>query len=280
MFKNNPNIEQIAEEIWIWRNFVSEEENALITNLMKEYEKQFEDGQEAFRYEGHAIDWYKNKTGPLMVELKPIWDRISELLYPEHYIHPQLFVQVMRPGDKGMFIHADSPGMNMEHHLTQLDRWSTCCRLSHGIVTYFGDYTGGEIYYPNIEKDGSKKNKPEDPDDCLVVDVKPRDFVIHGALHPWEHGVRTVSGGKRYAYSNFCMEKEHAPGTFELFNPDKHPHMKDAAEILDWVATVYPETTFCKKKCICGQSADLPYCDNTHKIINKRKMEEESTKSQ
>jgi CDGSH-type Zn-finger protein len=278
MFKNNPNIEQIAEEIWIWRNFVSEEENNLITSKMKEFENQFEDAQEAFKYDGHAVDWYKNKTGPLMLELKSIWDRISEVLYPEHYIHPQLFVQVMRPGDKGMFIHADSPGMNMEHHLTQLDRWSTCCRLSHGIVTYFGDYAGGEIYYPNIEKDGTVKNKPEDPDDCLVVDVKPRDFVIHGALHPWEHGVREVTGGKRYAYSNFCMEKEHAPGTFELFDPNKHPYMKDEEEIMNWVKTVYPETTFCKKKCICGNSADLPYCDNTHKIINKRKMEEESTK--
>ena len=278
MFTENPNLEKIADQIWIWRNFLSEEENNLVTGIMKEFEETFKDKQDAFKYEGHAIDWYKNKTGPLMVELKPIWDRISKLLYPEHYIHPQLFVAVMRPGDTGMFIHADSPGMNMEHELTQLDRWSTCCRLSHGIVTYFGDYTGGEIYYPNIEKDGTAKNRPEDPNDCLVVDVKPRDFVIHGALHPWEHGVREVTSGTRYVYSNFCMEKEHAPGTFELFNPDKHPHIKDSKEILDWVATVYPETTFCKKKCICGQSADLPYCDNTHKIINKRKMEEENTK--
>ena len=280
MFINNPNIEQIADEIWIWRNFLSEEENSLITNLMKDYEKQFKDNQEAFKFEDQAIDWYKNKTSPLIPELKPIWDKISELLYPEHYIHPQLFVNVMRPGDKGMFIHADSPGMNMEHNLTQLDRWSTCCRLSHGIVTYFGDYTGGQIYYPNIEKDGTVKNKPEDPDDCLVVDVKPRDFVIHGALHPWEHGVREILSGTRYAYSNFCMEKEHAPGTFELFDPNKHPHIKDKEEVLNWVKTVYPETTFCKKKCICGESADYPYCDNTHKIINKRKMEEESSKSQ
>jgi len=66
------------------------------------------------------------------------------------------------------------------------------------------------------------------------------------------------------------MELEHAPGTYELFNPDKHPHMTDEKEIISWVQTVYPETTFCKKKCICGQSADFPYCDNTHKIINAK----------
>ena len=278
MFTNNPKLEQVADEIWIWRNFVTEEENKHITNLMKEYELKFENNQDAFKFEDQAIDWYKNKTGPIMVELKPIWDRISTVLWPEHYIHPQLFLNVMRPGDDGMFVHADSPGMNMEHNLTQLDRWSTCCRLSHGIVTYFGDYTEGEIFYPNIEKNGDIKDRPGDPEDCLVIDVHPGDMAIHGAVHPWEHGVRKIVGGTRYAFSNFCMEKEHAPGTFELFDPKKHLLMKDEKEILDWVATVYPETTFCKKKCICGDSADFPYCDNTHKIVNKRKAEEESSK--
>lgn len=274
MFTDNKNFEQVADQVWIWRNFVTEEENNQIMSIMKDYEAKFENNQDAFKFEDQAIDWYKNKTGPLMLELKPIWDRISMALYPEHYINPQLFVNVMRPGDEGMFVHADSPGMNMEHNLTQLDRWSTCCRLSHGIVTYFGDYSNGEIFYPNLEKDGSVKDRPGDAFDCLEIDVRPGDLAIHGATHPWEHGVRKITSGTRYAYSNFCMELEHAPGTYELFNPDKHPHMTDEKEIINWVQTVYPETTFCKKKCICGQSADLPYCDNTHKIINKKKQEE------
>lgn len=275
MFTDNKNIQQVAEQIWIYKDFVTEEENVYISSLMKEHEERFKNKKEAFKFEDQAIDWYKDKTGPLLLELKPIWDRISELLYPEHYIHPQLFMNVMRPGDEGMFIHADSPGMNMEHKLTQLDRWKTCCRLSHGIVTYFGDYEGGNIYYPNIEKDSSIKNRPGDKEDCLEVTVRPRDLVIHGACHPWEHGVRQITSGTRYAYSNFCMEKDHAPGTFELFNPEKHPFMKNEEEILDWVQTVHPETTFCKKKCICGQSKDFPYCDNTHKIINKMKASNE-----
>ena len=272
MFIDNQNLKQIAEEIWIYKNFITEEENHKITSLMKDYENQFNNKKEAFVYEDQHIDWYKDKTGPLLVELKPIWDKISNLLYPEHYIHPQLYLNVMRPGDEGMFIHADSPGMNMEHRLTQLDRWSTCCRLSHGIVTYFGDYEGGNIYYPNIEKDGLVRQRPQDNYDCLEVEVNPRDLVIHGACHPWEHGVRKITGGTRYAYSNFAMEKEHAPGTFELFNPEKHPFIKNESEIIKWVNNVYPETTFCKKKCICGQSKDFPYCDNTHKEINKKAL--------
>jgi hypothetical protein len=271
MFTDNPNVEQIADQVWVYRNFITEEENETILRLMKEHEESYKDSKDAFIFKDQYIDWYKDKTGPLMPELKPIWDRLSMMLYPEHYIHPQLFVNVMRPGDEGMFVHADSPGMNMEHDLTQLDRWSTCCRLSHGVVAYMGDYEGGEIFYPNIEADGRIKDRPGDPDDCLQVDVRPGDVAIHGATHPWEHGVRKITSGIRFAYSNFCMEKEHAPGTYELFNPDKHPLMTDPDEIKLWNNTVYPETTFCKKKCICGNSADMPYCDNTHKIVNKLK---------
>lgn len=271
MFTDNPNVEQVAEQVWIYRNFITEEENEKIMQLMRDHEASYKDSKDAFVFRDQYIDWYKDKTGPLMPELKPIWDRLSMMLYPEHYIHPQLFVNVMRPGDEGMFVHADSPGMNMEHDLTQLDRWSTCCRLSHGVVAYMGDYEGGEIFYPNIEADGKIKDRPGDPDDCLQVDVRPGDVAIHGATHPWEHGVRKITSGIRFAYSNFCMEKEHAPGTYELFDPSKHPFMTDPQEIINWNNTVYPETTFCKKKCVCGESADFPYCDNTHKIVNKLK---------
>jgi hypothetical protein len=271
MFTDNPKVEQVAEQVWIYRGFITPEENENIMRLMREHEATYKDSKDAFVFRDQYIDWYKDKTGPSMPELKPIWDRLSMMLYPEHYIHPQLFVNVMRPGDEGMFVHADSPGMNMEHDLTQLDRWSTCCRLSHGVVAYMGDYEGGEIFYPNIEADGRIKDRPGDPDDCLQVDVRPGDVAIHGATHPWEHGVRKITSGIRFAYSNFCMEKEHAPGTYELFDPSKHPFMTDPKEIINWNNTVYPETTFCKKKCICGDSADFPYCDNTHKEVNKLK---------
>lgn len=271
MFTDNPKVEQVAEQVWIYRGFITPEENENIMRLMREHEAAYKDSKDAFVFRDQYIDWYKDKTGPSMPELKPIWDRLSMMLYPEHYIHPQLFVNVMRPGDEGMFVHADSPGMNMEHDLTQLDRWSTCCRLSHGVVAYMGDYEGGEIFYPNIEADGRIKDRPGDPDDCLQVDVRPGDVAIHGATHPWEHGVRKITSGIRFAYSNFCMEKEHAPGTYELFDPAKHPFMTDPKEIINWNNTVYPETTFCKKKCICGDSADFPYCDNTHKEVNKLK---------
>ena len=60
------------------------------------YKDGFDDGYEKGKREA-----------PLPNPLKPIWDQVSEFLYPEYYIHPQLFMQVMRPGDEGMFVHAE-----------------------------------------------------------------------------------------------------------------------------------------------------------------------------
>ena len=65
MFTDNKNFEQVAEQVWVWRNFVTEEENNQIMSIMKEYESRFADNQDAFKFEDQAIDWYKNKTGPL-----------------------------------------------------------------------------------------------------------------------------------------------------------------------------------------------------------------------
>jgi hypothetical protein len=267
LFTDNPNLKQVADKIWIYKGFNSKEDNKRIIKAMENHQKQFENTSDAFLQDEHVIDWYKDKTGPIIPELKPIWDQVSTLLYPEYYIHPQLFMQVMRPGDEGMFVHADSPGINMEDDLTQNDRWDTCCILSWGVVSYFGEFEGGEVFYPNIEKDGTVKNRPGDIYDCLEVKVEPGDLVIHGACHPYEHGVREISSGIRFAFSNFSMAKDFAPGTFELFNPDKHPHIKERQELWDWVGTVYPKGTFQKRKCVCGRSKDFPYCDNTHKSL-------------
>ena len=66
MFTDNKNFEQVAEQVWVWRNFVTEEENNQIMSIMKEYESRFADNQDAFKFEDQAIDWYKNKTGPLI----------------------------------------------------------------------------------------------------------------------------------------------------------------------------------------------------------------------
>ncbi len=159
------------------------------------------------------VEWYKGKTSILVPELIDVWNMASELISPEYIIHPNLNLQIIKPGDGGMFLHQDSPGENMEEALTQPDRWSTCCIIHYGLVVYFGEFTGGETYYPRQNLDYA---------------VQPGDLIIHGAHTDCEHGVREVTSGIRYAYSNFMLPIEKNPGTFPSYNTKEDLERKAA----------------------------------------------------
>ena len=206
MFYDNKNIIKYADKIFLYKKFLSENEINIINNKCKNFSNL------DWEYENQEVDWYKNKTGPNMIELLPIWKKMSDLLYPEYVIHPMLSLLMIKPGDKGMFVHADSPGRDMEEELTQLDMWQTCCIIDYGIITYMGDFKGGEVFYPNIDKNGNPQE--EDYNNCLEVSVTPGDLIIHGSCHPYEHGVREVTSGKRYAFTNFMLKPEENSGTF------------------------------------------------------------------
>lgn len=214
MFYDNKNIIKFSDKIFLYKNFLSKEEVESINNAASKLTKS------EWTYENQEIDWYKDKTGPDMIELFPIWEKMSEFLYPEYVVHPMLSLLTMRPGDEPMFVHSDSPGRDMEEELTQEDRWQTCCIIDYGIIVYMGDFTGGSVFYPNIDKNGNVQE--EDYDNCLEVEVHPGDLIIHGSCHPFEHGVRKVDYGYRYAFTNFMLKAEENPGTFHNYNSPEY----------------------------------------------------------
>lgn len=214
MFTDNPNLIQIGAKVWVYKNFISKEDVAKVNALYDDLPI------EKFMYDSHELDWYKDKSGPNNMELVNIWKKAGEFLGPEYVAHPNLSMQYMKPGDEPMFVHADSPGEGEMEQLVSTDRWSSCCIISYGAVIYFGDFTGGEIFYPSIDKDGKtafdRKNEPDR--ECLSYAPQPGDLVIHDSHSPWEHGVTEVKSGKRYAYSLFVMHKDANPGSFYNYN--------------------------------------------------------------
>lgn len=198
MFYDKPNVQKIDEKIFYYPNFVPQEKVKQINKIMDQYTKE-EIGEKNYI---DAIDWYRDKISPRIPELIEVWDLISEFLAPEYIIHPTLHLQVIRPGDGGMFIHCDSPGEGNHEDLTQIDKWNTCCVIHYGAVAYFGDFEGGENLYPNQQ---------------LEFQVKPGDLIIHGAHSDVQHGVKEVTSGIRYAYANFVLPTEKNPGTFATY---------------------------------------------------------------
>jgi hypothetical protein len=137
---------------------------------------------------------------------------MARFLYPTHTIHPKIGVSVIRPGDGGMRVHEDSPGQGNHHKLTVRDAWNTCTVLDYGVITYFGEYTGGAVFYPELD---------------IEVLPEPGDMVIHGALRQHRHGVKEVESGERYAFSNFSLPYSKNPGTFYAINTPEYNHIRN-----------------------------------------------------
>ena len=200
MFTDNPNLTQLGEKAFVYKNFIDQKTVEKINNF---YDNQ---PRENFNYPDHPIEWYADKVSRNSNQLIDVWNKVSDFLYPDHVIPPALSLLIMEPGDEPMFVHSDSPGEGNHDKLISDDGYDTCPLTTWGIVVYFGDFEGGEIFYPNFD---------------LEYLPKPGDMVIHSAFTPWEHGVKPVISGKRYAYSLFALESNKNPGTFYNYKTEE-----------------------------------------------------------
>lgn len=249
MFTDNPNIEQIAPKIWIYKNFINGELLEKIESLVKEHGDA--------RSIDHNLEWYNSRSTDIIYELLEVWEKASELIYPELVMHPQSYLLVSRPDQEGMFIHSDAPGEPHENcgpicgtcdiesaKLISEDRWNTCCRLHYGLVIYFGEFEGGEIFYPHVDKDGTwvGASKPMDAGTELRVKPGRGDLVIHGAHNDYAHGVDAVSSGVRFAFSNFVLPTSSNPGTFYNYKSDEYnaqiKKAKETINLKEWMTPI------------------------------------------
>ena len=245
MFYDKPGCTKLAEGIYIFKNYLSKELVDAVHKKVETFEK------DTFNYDESLIDWYKEKVTPGLDELHPVWEACSELLGPEYVIHPSRNLIMTRPGDGGMFAHSDSPGRDMEEDLTQIDTYATCCIIDYGLVAYFGDWEGGEVYYPNFNPDFSFKENKEGP--CLEYKPEAGDVVIHGSTKNWCHGVREVTSGTRYAFSNFVLRADENPGTFNNYGtPEYYKQIgnRTTDELEGWMAPLKynPQLDIIKEK--------------------------------
>jgi len=245
--------------IFIFKNIVPEELVEKIENGLNALPNEIP------KCDQGLMSWYTEKMAPGVPGTIELWEFMSELIGPNWIIHPQNAYLRVRPGDNGMFIHSDSPGKGQCHLLSQNDLWSTCCELDYGICAYFGDYEGGEIFYPQINPDGTIKTTPEDfKKGCFEYKPQKGDIVIHSAFEPYAHGVREVTSGTRYVFSNFSLKKEDAPGTFNIYGtPEYYKQIgnKTHEEIRAWMDPLKINPQFSKEKLKVYQESGLEGTD-------------------
>lgn len=238
--------------VFVFKNFFSNEECKIVEDFL--------DNQPSGEHPDTLINWYaKRVTKPIPGILK-IWEKISDIIYPEFVIHPAITALAIKaPDDEGMFAHSDSPGKNMCHRLSQVDIWKTCCELDYGMIAYFGNFEGGEIYYSKINKDGTKKTD-DNFEDCLTYKPSRGDVVIHGAFDTHTHGVKPVTNGTRYAFSNFVLRPEVNPGTFYNYKtPEYYEQVGDGSMqyLRNWAEPLFENPQFSKDRIEMMQKSGL-----------------------
>jgi hypothetical protein len=251
--------------------------NALDRNLVKK----INDGLKSLPekngiYDKGLISWYSEKIAEGVDGTIELWEAISEILAPNWVIHPTNNFLAVRPGDNGMFIHSDSPGKGSCHLLSQTDLWSTCCELDYGVIAYFGDYEGGEIFYPGVNPDGTLKSVENYDGSCLEYAPENGDIVIHSAFDPYGHGVREVTSGIRYAFSNFCLKAKDNPGTFYNYGtPEYYEQIgnKTKEEIKKWATPLKENPQFTDEKIKIYQQSGLEGENLAKKFFSDMKPE-------
>jgi hypothetical protein len=269
MFTNDPRCVQIAPRVFKFENIIPKE----IYDPIMAKASTFDKGSS---YNAWSIrNWYENRMSPTWAETFPLWVFMSELIHPELVAHPVRNLMVTDNTDEGMFVHSDSPGKGQCDRLVEIDNWSTCCELEYGMIAYLGDFTGGELYYPNINPDGTEKTGDMRIDEkklaepCLVVPVNAGDIVFHGACTPYDHGTKPTTSGTRFAFSNFILLAEDNPGTFYNYKtPEWYEQIGDASEerLQNWMqplifnqqfADIVAEVKEKERRHFAGENTDI-----------------------
>jgi hypothetical protein len=187
----NDKFTKIGDEIYVYKNFISDEEleeiNSFILSLSED-------------------DWYEqNKDIKWMLRtddkkiLGPIRDRIVSLADEDMTVGSNTaFVKMKK--DYSWGVHEDDyefrDVIEKSKSYREGDPFESVDISAYGIVIYFNNFDGGEIYYPeqNIEY------KP-----------KPGDMVIHGSGFNCRHGVKKILSDVRYSHSNHISKKIKIP---------------------------------------------------------------------
>jgi hypothetical protein len=182
-FENNPNVEKLhdEEEIWVYRNFLSQEEVSNIYNEAKNFNEEFWGGDAA----RHTIEWYNGRSSLIVPELIPVRKKIQDLVQG-YNVTPGESLARMFTGDT-MHEHEDSCG---DEGTNETDDNNTCAITQYGCVVYINDdFEGGDLYYPKLG---------------LSYTPSAGDLVIHGSRI--KHGVSKVTSGTRYVYPSFLYK--------------------------------------------------------------------------
>ena len=193
MFEKIAGFEKIGDDIFVYKNFLSSEELDKIEYLINN----LSDNDWFWIEKSHKM---YGKTTPNQESLLFLRKKIFNILPNEYFLGPgNCFVRYFEEDDHEVHSDAYSDVYNLREkskNLKKDEKFELKDDMIYGLVVYFNDFEGGELYYPiqNIEY------KPE-----------KGDLVIHSADEHCSHGVRKVKSKIRYSFANQIYKKIKVP---------------------------------------------------------------------
>lgn len=182
---------QLGIDIYLYKNFLSENELEKYNKILLSLE------EKDWNQVNPEINWMWH-TDPIP-EILEIKDKISNILSGDIFIGPgNSFVRLLKGATWGE--HSDDyefkSYIEKSKSYNEGDPFTEETIPVYGLIVYFNNFEGGEIYYP-------KQN--------VVYHPKAGDLVIHSSSEHCLHGVREVKSEVRYSYSNNIRKKIKVP---------------------------------------------------------------------
>jgi hypothetical protein len=180
--------EALGEEIYVYRNFLSEEE-------VKFYKALIDNKVNNNKWEPGVGGFFKNKITENIPEFEDIRSKVIALIGPEYKFGPNISATCLREGDE-WGVHADAHDF-MEIRaksatVKEGDEYVLVDDSKYGTVIYFNEFEGGSLYYPEQN---------------ITYHPNPGDLVMHSSEEICKHGVSTVTSGPRYGFSGHLSQQ-------------------------------------------------------------------------
>jgi hypothetical protein len=194
---NKDGFKKIGEDIYVYENFVSKSD---CEDILEEIKKIKEDEWFNLSSELHSVSKQK------LEKIKLIREKIESILEKDYFVGFNTNPVRMKAGAVWGEHSDDADFKDIVEASKQYkseEDFDLADNTQLGLIVYFNDFEGGEVYYPNQN---------------IEYAPKSGDLLIHSAFEHCTHGVKEVISGTRYSYSNHIFNQIKVPKGYNFFD--------------------------------------------------------------
>jgi hypothetical protein len=183
-FKEDPNLIELAENVFLYKNFFDLESLNSYTNILDKFEENDWHQHGNFEIGDHEETFWGDKCSLDIID-RNFHDKIFNFFAPNYWMYQHTNFVRLKTGQSSNEVSVNNSLNNEKNMIDYCD---------YKVAWYLGSFGGGAIVFPDI----NLTYTPE-PNDLLVFDIK------------YKHYTEEVTSGNRYSYMDYLI---YHPGYF------------------------------------------------------------------